>query len=744
MKSERVKHVPIYRSMFSDLYRFPRGQLQLSGRDNLPQFINREWHGHERANYDPSVRIPQQTFVDPQVSGVNRYKYHRRPIIPFLQQIPPEVLLQPTNVDPLKPPDYYHEKPPTPATRSVEVQTMYRDSEAQTDPYTPEYVVRPGSQTELLTLATLSYGRGLPAGLAEVEMIERARAKRAWEANLPPLHDMSQADKRRRMMDEQERQEWAMREKEIERLQEARLQVLQQILKQRETDHSELNTKRMDRLWSVKRQENDERIKNIRREHIKGIRKLIAKRENIEGKLTRRDIGKDYADPGSQTYAPVTRYGVFMDQGSEKRKVKSRHLETYEGLLELEQSLPDFVTQPRVQVPKLKYEGKSSVARRSARRQQELKEITDSIAAAKHKAKEPPKPLRFLEKIEKIIPRPPTPTVTPPAEGEEEVELAVTFLQKLIRGRAIQNMMYEGKEKRVELIDELRSTHALQLEQQKMKKNEKQVVLSKQRQHRLDQHKNFVVNEVMENLQGENIGKMLDYLSKELVRLQEERRIHAFAMLAERERRMREAEESGMRQIEERRRREEDEMFKQVVKVHQDTVDSYLETVILESVQKTADEQAVQEIKETARKINIIAHEIEDSRTKLESQEIVSELVNMFLFPEVQKRLIREKVKDTQRKYLIAAHATIHGETESAMAEHPNPERPDAFDGMGRESTIPEERSESAALMHEDSEIDEDEKEDIENAENELIKEHEIAADEMRSEDEFDENDENI
>ena len=35
-------------------------------------------------------------------------------------------------------------------------------------------------------------------------------------------------------------------------------------------------------------------------------------------------------------------------------------------------------------------------------------------------------------------------------------------------------------------------------------------------------------------------------------------------MLAERERRMREAEESGRRQVEERRRREEDEIFKQV------------------------------------------------------------------------------------------------------------------------------------------------------------------------------------
>jgi hypothetical protein len=57
---------------------------------------------------------------------------------------------------------------------------------------------------------------------------------------------------------------------------------------------------------------------------------------------------------------------------------------------------------------------------------------------------------------------------------------------------------------------------------------------------------------------------MLDYLSKELIRLQEERRIAAFAMLAERQRRLREAEESGLRQVEERRRREHDELFKQV------------------------------------------------------------------------------------------------------------------------------------------------------------------------------------
>ena len=89
----------------------------------------------------------------------------------------------------------------------------------------------------------------------------------------------------------------------------------------------------------------------------------------------------------------------------------------------------------------------------------------------------------------------------------------------------------------------------------------------------LEEKSESCVDEVLDSLEGAALGDCLDFLSKELIRFQEERRIHAFAMLAERERRLREAEESGRRQVEERRRREEDEIFKQVVGVHQDTVD---------------------------------------------------------------------------------------------------------------------------------------------------------------------------
>jgi len=71
-------------------------------------------------------------------------------------------------------------------------------------------------------------------------------------------------------------------------------------------------------------------------------------------------------------------------------------------------------------------------------------------------------------------------------------------------------------------------------------------------------------DEMLSSLEGESLGDMLDFLTKELVRLEEERRIQAFTLLAERSRRIREAEESGQRQEEERRLREHDEMFKQV------------------------------------------------------------------------------------------------------------------------------------------------------------------------------------
>ncbi|XP_036901468.1 cilia- and flagella-associated protein 91 isoform X2 [Sturnira hondurensis] len=640
LSRSRLRKVPRFRAMFSNLIHYPRHSLYWSKADPVPPCVSREWRGHEEKHREALQQLAvtdtsfqmTKVYEDPDVTGKNRYKYFERPFLPFSQQMPLNVVLASTKMQPYTFPPTSTKYPPITSKYTVGTQTDYRDSETQTDPYSPEYVVCQDSVPELLTLATLTWGRGLPAGQAEVEMIERAREKRAWEATLPSLSDISQFEKRRKMMNEMERKEWAFREQEIEKLQEIRLEVLKELLKKRDKNQNEVNMKRLNAQWSKLQEAKEAKLAKIQRTHVSAIRKLVGKRKNVEGKLERRNIIKDYSDYASQVYGPLSRLGRFPDNNSEDFVVKNHYLDTYEGLVELESCLPEFVTQPRIRPPKPKViTTKAGFLKRAARMDHELAEVH---------------------------------------QEEEDIEMAVLYLQKLLRGRVIQNMMFEGKEKRQELIQELRTTHALQEDQRLLRKAEKQVVLALQRQRNLHENKVLLVESHLAGLEGRALADMFDFLSKELVRLQEERRIHAFAMLADRQRRMREAEESGRRQVEQRRLREEDEIFKEVVKVHQSTITSYLEDIILNTEENTAEEQARAEIEKMAQEINDIAYEMESRRSELQSEEIVAELVYSFLIPEVQKDFVKEKVRNAQRKHILAAHQIIHSHTEVMLEKN--------------------------------------------------------------------------
>ncbi|XP_060092322.1 cilia- and flagella-associated protein 91 [Heteronotia binoei] len=675
--NDEMRKLPVFRAMFSNLVHYPPFTMKLEAKNPIPPFIDQRWRGRAQQRLEalqnlvlsqPSLQLPRVEYEDPEVTGRNRWKYFERPFIPFHKPIPMSVVYATAKPEPFSLHAAPSDKPSYLISQTVATQTDYRDSEAQTDPYSPEYVVTSGSIPELLTLATLTWGRGLPATQAEVEVIERAREKRAWEATLPPLSDAAHIAKRRRMMEDMERKEWAFREEEIEELQEVRLVLLKALLKNREERHNEMDVSRLDNRWFYLTRQKEEKVRKILHEHTKAIRKIIAKGKNVERKLEKRDIIKDYTEYESQTYAPLSRIGYFPDNHADRYVVKNAYLSTYEGLLELEASLPDSITQPRTEAPKPRSPTtKDGFTKRSARLEMELAQVYEILQSKKIQVQEPRKPLRFLQKVSKVISRAPTPSLEVPSLIEEERELAVINLQKLIRGRAVQNMMFEGKEKRLELIRELRTTHALQEDGQLLKKAEKQVTLALQRQRDLHESKLYMMEKHLAQVEGRAIANLVDFLSKELVRLQEERRIHAFAMLAERQRRMREAEESGRRQLEERRRREEDEIFKQVVNIHQKTVDSYLEDVILNSMETTADEQAREEIQKVAMEINDVAYEMEKRQTRLQSEEIVAELVYRFLIPEVQKMAIKEKVRQAQRKHIHAAHQIIHGSTPTAV-----------------------------------------------------------------------------
>ncbi|XP_027018388.2 cilia- and flagella-associated protein 91-like isoform X1 [Tachysurus fulvidraco] len=669
-----VIKVPEFNSMFSDLPHYPRFTLRLNPVDPVPSFIDRRWRGHAEQRREthsgvlPGVQLHKPKSDD--VTGEDRWKFFKRPLVRYAQQIPDDVIFALTKTDShiTQQDSSSSERMESLFQRTVEIQTDYRESEAQTDPFSPEYKLRPGADIpEILSLTNFSWGHGLPAGLDEVEMIERARQKRAWEATLPPMSDPTQLDKRKRMINDMEAKEWAFREQEIEKLQETRLALLKRFLQERESQQDKVTVHRLNEHFSKLQREKENRLHKIRKNYALAIRKLVAKRKMLEGKLTRQDVITEHLDYGSQMYAALFPHGDVPDRHSQSNVIKSHLLDTYDGLVELEASLPPSVQEPQIKAQRPKKKG---FIRRSDRREIDLLKTYQALKDKKVKVEEK-KPLRFLYRVEKPVPRPPTPEVDVPPEGHEEKELAVIFLQKLIRGTAIQTQMLEGVEKHVELIQEMRTTHSLQREEQELQRADKQVTQALQRQHELSESRMAQIQSFVDGLSGEVIGDMLDFLSKELVRLQEERRIHAYMLLAERDRRLREAEESGRRQVEERRRREEDEIFRQVMKVHQATVDHYLEDVILNSIDQTSEAQAREEIHQFAEELNNITYAMEEMRNNEQSEAIVAQLVYSFLIPEVQKVKVREKVKQSQRRHLHAAHSLIHDTDSSSTSPRP-------------------------------------------------------------------------
>uniref|UniRef100_A0A8C2ZKS6 Cilia- and flagella-associated protein 91 n=1 Tax=Cyclopterus lumpus TaxID=8103 RepID=A0A8C2ZKS6_CYCLU len=653
---DRIRRVTEFGSMFSELSHHPRYTVQLQPADPVPASIDRRWRGHVEQRREA---LQQLAGEECHVTGPDRWKYFKRPLIPFARQVPPNVIFALPKKDFISSggKNAKHTKQPTHVT--VGVQTDYRESETQTEPYSPEYVVQPGTTpSELLQLAALTWGRGLPAGLAEVEMIERARAKRAWEATLPPLADLSQLEKRRRMMEVMEVKEWAFRDGEIQKLQEARLTVLKDLLRQRDEAQKEVTSERLIQIYSKRQQDKETKLQKIHNDYIRSLRKLDAKGRSVEGKLERLSIVRNY--PDIQTCAPRSWRDTFSNRNTCNNELKSHYLNTYKGLLEMEAGLSASVPKPsgKRHEPKV-IENKTSSSGTYVLHTHVLRIVAPQALKEEDKERAAQKALRFLVKKEKPVTRPVTPRVEEPLEGDKEIELAVIHLQKLLRGRSIQYKMFKGKENRLELIRELRTVHALQREEQELRKDDKRLVVTLQK--RMDKHRHEASQA---GVVGAELEHLFDTLSKELIHLQEERRIHAFTLLAERDRRLREAEESGRRQMEERRRREEDEIFRQVVQVHQETVDLYLEDIVLGALEQTADQQAREEIHRRAKEVNDIAYAMEESRNSLQSEEIVSEMIYSFLLREVKKINVKERVHQKQRSHSQAARSIIKGGAE--------------------------------------------------------------------------------
>lgn len=157
--------------------------------------------------------------------------------------------------------------------KEIGIQTDYRESEAQTDPYTPKYILREKERPEVLDLQDMKYGVDLPANIDELDMIENNREKTWFEDALPPISDEISFILRRKLMEEQELRDWNNKENEIKKIQNEKLYLLQSGLIEREKDVEEKNSQRIEEIKIKKTESKNRLIAKIQRRKIKVLRK---------------------------------------------------------------------------------------------------------------------------------------------------------------------------------------------------------------------------------------------------------------------------------------------------------------------------------------------------------------------------------------------------------------------------------------------------------------------------------------
>eukprot|EP00331_Platyophrya_macrostoma_P030688 CAMPEP_0176453828 /NCGR_PEP_ID=MMETSP0127-20121128/29490_1 /TAXON_ID=938130 /ORGANISM="Platyophrya macrostoma, Strain WH" /LENGTH=552 /DNA_ID=CAMNT_0017842801 /DNA_START=223 /DNA_END=1881 /DNA_ORIENTATION=+ len=537
---------------------------------------------------------------------------------------------------------------------------MYRESEAQTDPYTPNYQVPEGENPEILTIAHLRWGEGLPATFDELETIEVNRERIAFEWALPPTSDEASFQLRKNLMKDQEEREWGKRDNEIKKVQNERMNLLKSALIEREKDTEERNAQRIQDVKIKKTEQKNRLIAKIQRKKIKVMRKMLKSRKEEGEPELRRDIIEEYHNFASRVYAGIAREGLSLDKISNKYEVQPLALTTYAGVGNLVQTVKPSLLETQVDVVKVMNQIDKAYTRGEKYHKVQLKKAQILIDGSPQKRREEAEQ-DAAKANPKIIVRPDTPhyhesDITKNEASrlqnleryrtEEKVELAILLIQRLLRGRSKQNEMYEGKEKRLALIEELLIVA-----------NVKPLSEEEKEERLLEAHEERLKDAVLENIQGSAIARTLDMLSKELVRFKQEKRISKMVNHAENDRRTREAEERGRRQAQQILENREDVLFNEIMNMHQGTVDTYLSRMVGDAVEKASSRQAGMMAKIRKEEIDKQIEKLENKQSKPPS--VIKDLLLSFLIPNIQRSKVQKQIAIEEKRFIESAKRSV-------------------------------------------------------------------------------------
>lgn len=541
----------------------------------------------------------------------------------------------------------------SPNTRSIECQTMYRESDTQTDPYTPDYFVEEGQQPEVLAIMELRYGAGLPAGAGEVHMIDRVQRRKRVEASLPQGNDPESMQERLKALEELERIEWDEREAHIKSLQDTRLTQMEAALHRREEAREEQSRARVEAVKNLKLSEVQKKLALLQEKRLTTTRKLSTRHANPCCEKEERDIIKSHVLYGPRGQRVANNHLVERIN-SNNYDVRPTLLSFPEGVHELERTVaPKLET---VHTRHLAPPEKPAIMRLETNYQKRLAtEVVDHLEYANalieksHEAKQATTSVQDLYRATPRLQRPDTPTLTLQGDDVEEREEAILLLQRLLRGRAVQNDFYEGKERCHGLIEELQAaSNAKDAEYKWVPEQQREQFRAKQE---------ATAQSVVDGVEGDVIVGTLDYLFKELTRQQEAARVDRLRDLAEATRKQLEEKELETRAQERALRLREELQYAKICKATDATIEGYLVQLLDSTARRTAETCAVEEVLANQRSRPAVV----EPKCEVERENLVCDLLEQLVIPAASRRAAqRGQDVSSQAITSVAVWSALH------------------------------------------------------------------------------------
>ncbi|XP_017044837.2 cilia- and flagella-associated protein 91 [Drosophila ficusphila] len=562
-------------NLTSCLIATPSSDLRLVAGENNP--AARETGKQPRVDEECKFNAPGILFLKGRNTNKTEQEVFLKPLVPQRKELKNKCDFFPKYED------------PSPFKDQV-TQTLYRESSAQTLAYLPEIDEKDKARTlELFTLPSILPGNK-PPGLFEVEVFERCRRRRkfleALKMNVAKQRTFNQKvciEKYKATMDAFEYEKWLEREDQIQECQMMRLEIVIKMFDKREREMHQASKTRIEKACELIEKRRKAALHKNEVEYQRGMRRISKQLAKTSIRWVKQTPMVGLGSPCSDFYAPPIRYGVDPAR---------RNFASSIGIRAFNMRIDELEKQINLRIVECPF---AKLNQWSAPKQR-VQEIENNFINETHLDKlyntlrasraayEDRKPRPKCLKIRRMMPYEPTKprrTMAQPLKSYKNLyEMAGE-----IKSPSPSPSLYEAFKQHLRLQkNQISAEYAQQLRRDEQKRDLKNLIFA---------------------YEGSLIGYMMQFLTDEMVRLKEQRRLHFFTILAQKERLRREALEGGLRQKESTMRRLYEELFQQSQVIHQDVSHQYIRSILDADVENMAGNAAVESVTELAKQIDV-------------------------------------------------------------------------------------------------------------------------------------------